>query len=91
VTTAERATPERDPRGFDALQLTGVSERRGPILELAFDVEELARLALASAEVTVVKRENGKSAGLKALCIPVEAHLLDRAQTVTHHHQRGPV
>src|SRR5215208_7258290 len=57
VPTAERGAPQRDPIGIHAFEAASAANRRAPVLELALDADQLARLATALAEAAVVERE----------------------------------
>ncbi len=62
-----------------------------PVLELAADAQQLARLALAGAEVAVVEHQRGQAGGGEALGVGVQALLAHGAEAVGHDHARwGP-
>src|SRR6266542_409126 len=54
-TAAERASPDGDPCGLYPLERTGIGTRRSPVLKLTTDVQQLARLTVAVAEVAVIE------------------------------------
>jgi hypothetical protein len=55
VTAAERASPDGEPRGINALERARIDNRRSPVVELTPDVQQLARLTVAVAEVAVIE------------------------------------
>ena len=60
-------------------------DRRPPVVELGLVVDELARLAVARAEVPVVEHERGQARGGEALGVRVEALLADAVEAVADH------
>jgi len=60
VAAAERGAPDRDGVRADAVERAREPQRGAPVLELAADVEQLARLAARIAEVAV--REGASAA-----------------------------
>ncbi len=59
--------------------------------ELPVDVQQLARLPLAGAEVAVVEQQHAHPGGAEALGVGVEAQLPCGGEAVRHHHQRHPI
>ena len=88
VTAAERGAPQRDPLVVDLVEAAGVGERRGPVAELALDVEQLAGLAAAVAEVPVGEDERGDASVREPARVGLEPELAGRAEAVAEDHER---
>ena len=88
VSAGERRPPQRDPRRIDAVERARVRGRGGPVLELGRHVEQLARLAGAGTEVSVVEDQRRHPGGSEALGVGPEALLADAAPAVRQHDAR---
>ena len=83
VAAAERGAEQADAR--DPLQPARVGERAAPVLELAVDVQQLARLAAAGAEVAVVEQQRGEAGLGEALGVGGQALVAHRREAVAEH------
>ena len=91
VTASERGAPQRDPLAVDPVEAARIGDRRRPVGELAFDVEQLARLAAAVAEVPVGERERGDPRVREPASVRLEPELPSRAEAVSEDHERRPL
>ena len=74
--------------GVDLVEAARVGERRGPVAELALDVEQLARLAAAVAEVPVGEDQRGDAGVREPARVGLEPVLAGAAEAVAEDHQR---
>src|SRR4051812_9510008 len=89
MTAAEGASPDGDPRGIDALERAGIGNCRSPVLKLTTDVQQLARLTVAVAEVAVIENQ-GREPGLgEALGELVEALVAHSREAVRQDYARS--
>ena len=88
---AERGPPQRDPIVVDPVEAAGVRERCRPVAELALDVEQLAGLAAAVAEVPVGEHQRGDARVGEPLGVRLQAVLPRCAEAVAEDHQRRPL
>ena len=91
VATAKRRSPQRDAGGVDSVQRSCVGERRGPVGELAFDVQQLPWVSAAVAEVAVGEDQCGDAGVGEAAGERLQAVLARRAEAVPKDHQRRVV
>jgi hypothetical protein len=89
VTAAERASPDGDPRGINALERAGIGNRRSPVRQLTTDVQQLARLTIAVAEVAVIEDESRESGLGEALGVCVQALVAYCREAVRQDDARG--
>ena len=89
VPAAERGAPQRDPLWIHAFEAASAANDRAPVLELALDTDQLARLATALAKAAVVEREC-REAGLGEPPRVVEQPVLGAAEAVAHHNAWPP-
>lgn len=92
MTTAEGGSPDDDAAGIDIVAAAGKSDGGLPVLQLLPDIQQLARLAFAVAEVAVIKDQTGVAGGTEALGEGIKAHDAGAAQTMGHddHGRRTP-
>ena len=88
VTTSERGAPQRDPLAVDPVQTARIGDRRRPVGELAVDVQQLARLPAAVAEVPVGEREGRDPRVRESASVRLEPELPSRAEAVSEDHER---
>jgi hypothetical protein len=89
VTAAERGSPDGDPRGIHTFERAGIGNRRSPVLKLTTDVQQLARLPVAVAEIAVIENA-GREPGLgEALGVCVEALVAHSREAVRQDYARG--
>ncbi|MNF58334.1 hypothetical protein D3C84_398860 [compost metagenome] len=86
MTTTERGAPQNDPRGVHLAEAARIGNRGFPVFELTADVEELARLALAVAEVAIIEDEAGIPDSHETLGERRQSHPLRPAEAVPHHY-----
>jgi hypothetical protein len=88
VAAGERAAEQADAVRVDPVEVARVRQRAVEVRVLARDVEQLAGLAAAGAEVAVIEQQHPDPGRAEALGVGGEAQLLGRAEAVRHHHQR---
>src|SRR5205823_3917313 len=88
VPAAERGAPQRDAVAVDPVETASVGKGGGPVAELALDVEQLARLAAAVAEVPVGEDQRGDAGIREAAREGLQAVLARRPQAVAEDHER---
>jgi hypothetical protein len=88
MAAAEGRPPQRDPLVVDVIEAARVSERCSPVAELALDVEQLARLAAAVAEVPVGEGQRGDADVREAAGKGLEPVLARCSETVAEDHER---
>ena len=91
MAAAERGAPQGDPLAVDRVEAASVGERCGPVAQLALDVEQLARLAVAVAEVAVGEDQRRDAGVREPARVGLEPQLAGRAEAVAEDHQRRPL
>ena len=89
VPARQRHTPQHQAGGVDAGQAYGGRHRRAVVLDLAREVDPLARRTTRGAEAAVVECEHVDAALGQAVGEGFEAGVLGAAEAVRHHHD-GP-
>jgi hypothetical protein len=88
VAAGERAAEQADALRIDPVEVARVRQRAAEVSLLAGDVDQLAGLAAAGAEVAVIEQQHPDPGRAEALGVGGEAQLLGPAEAVRHHHQR---
>ena len=88
VAAGEARAPERDAGGVDPVERAGEGDRGAPVLVLAPDREQLARLAGRVPEVAVVEDERGDAGVAEALGVGPQARRAGAGETVGEDHDR---
>src|SRR4029077_10383755 len=81
-------TPHADTIRVDLALCACPGDRVAIVAHLRPWIDFLARLAVAGAEVAVVKYHCGQSSRAEVLGVAVEIHLLDRREPMRHHDHR---
>src|SRR2546422_1050790 len=91
MSTGQRHAPEHDLLGVDAGQPARVRDRGAVVVELSLDAHELARLALARAQVAEVEQQRVVAGGGELLGIGLETTVAGVAKGVAHDDAWAPV
>ena len=83
-----RRAPQRDPFGIHIRQRTREAHRRPEVLELAADIDQLPRLALAGTEMAVVEGQHRKPRPGEGRGVRRQSEVPGSRRAVRHDHAR---
>jgi hypothetical protein len=89
LTAAQRRTPQPDQVRVDVIARTDVRDCGVPVVELALDVQHLAWVPVARAEVTVIERERRDTRGGEPPGRLAKGPVRRRTESVRHHYASG--